>query len=165
MPSIIDILTNEHGEWDFDGERIPARVIDYAKSGPGFFTPYSGPSDFASTLLAPISYPILFGVSSCILIGIMAAATCVAVASLLFSGWASQRWQQNLASSALSFAGSSATIAFMTAGLGVVCALATVLSVPYTLLSLTTRSVASVVSPVVDCFQPSDEAVSATPGL
>lgn len=162
MKNILDIIMNDEGELDIDIKKIPTRFINYAMSGPEFFTPYKGTSDVATTLATPITYPIIFGVSSCILLGISCTAACVAVASLVLAGMFSHPWYHTqLSSDLLYLTGVSALTSIITAGLTAVSSLAILLSVPYALLKITTRSVAS----MVESSQASDSPESKSIGL
>lgn len=153
MPSFIDVFRDERSQWDFDGNRMQGRAIDYYYSYPGFFTPYRSTGDFFSTLASPITEPLTFGLLATLSIGISAATAVSAAASLVFAGGAALFWQQDAASVGLTVAISSAIISLVTGLAGLCLALLTVISIPVDLLFLTTRTAASVISPVVDCLQ------------
>lgn len=154
MPAnFFDIFVDKEDNLITDWETIQRNADEWYQNAPkrhGFFTPYKDGNDFLDSLAAPITYPVAFGITAA---GALAVSGVAAVGSgvLLFLSAAEYVAGDN---ETAFFALAAAAIALATTGaalaIGAALALAAVASIPFALLELTTRSVASIVRPDVD---------------
>ncbi|WP_298625347.1 hypothetical protein [uncultured Legionella sp.] len=131
-------------------ERAINLVEKIFKDRHGFFTPYKSVPDFLETLSAPVGVPVVLGVASALFLATSAisgittfGAFCVAVAAALFD-------EDDLLISSLSVLGLAAITNGITLLVGSALALATVLSIPFTLTELVTRTAASIFCPIIN---------------
>lgn len=123
------------------GETI-ANGIDVYKKRPRFRTPYQNTSDFVTGVAAPIVYPLAGAVlsvfSACASVAAFIAAGCLSIAGGLISIGNAPLGKEvlNFAYNALQF--SAAALLYSVAG-----AVFGLLSIPATIFSLVTRTVAS----------------------
>ncbi|AWN74606.1 hypothetical protein LEAN103870_14150 [Legionella anisa] len=142
------LIGEEEVNYIFGGRtfnEITHRAIKTYKKRPGFFTPYKNGYEFVGELIAPGVYPLAGIVTAgfSAFASIVSAVVCigallVAAGSALFSASELRDDALYFAGSALYFSGIALLTAAMSALLGII-------SFPHSVLSVVTRSVATVI--------------------
>ncbi|WP_045105013.1 hypothetical protein [Legionella hackeliae] len=126
----------------------------YNKKVPSFFAPYSSGKDIALSLSAPLYAPFALALGTAVA-GVIAALTAVVcAASYLTAGVASVVGKSKFAREVRDIGNFCGMVACVTAILFPCCALLGVISLPYTLAHLTTRTGTTVVSKFIDSCSP-----------
>lgn len=125
----------------------------------GFFTPYKSVPDFIETLFSPVAVPVLLGIASGLFLTSSVIASVATLGAICTAAGAALFDDDDLLIGSLNVLSMAALTTGITALVGVALAFATVLSIPYTLAELVTRTVATIISPIVDacCSEESDE--------
>lgn len=130
---------------------------DYLSTSPGFFDPYVDVGDFLITFTLPLTAPFALAAFTAIAAMITVFATLYYLACLIAAAGASLVGADDFCNGALEHAGK----AFMVAAIAGICtpifALMTPLSPVLALLHLFTRTSASVVSAIGNCFGEDEE--------
>jgi hypothetical protein len=157
-PEIIDI--NDVNEEETNTiEQVTSLVQKICKNHHGFFTPYKSVPDFIDTLIAPVGAPVVLGIASGLFLTGSVIASVATLGAICTAAGAALFDSDYLLIGSLGVLSMAALATGITALVGVALAFATVLSIPYTLIELVTRTAATIISPIVDacCSEESDE--------
>ncbi|MCW8471791.1 hypothetical protein OQJ19_14210 [Fluoribacter gormanii] len=125
-------------------EELARRAINTYRNRPGFFTPYKNNYEFIGELIAPGIYPFAGIVTAGFSVYASAIAAVISIGALLVAAGSALFRAPKLRDEALEFAGFMLCftgVALLTAA---VSALLAIISVPHSLVSVVTRSVASI---------------------
>lgn len=140
-------------------EQLKITAFTYMRNAPGFFTPYKNPQDFVKTLLCPISAPLLLGVFAAVAaIAALIAAITLAV-SLMVAAAAAVIQKKEVAIISLAIAGTSALVAIAALFLAPTLAILAVAIIPATIVNIFTRTAATGVSAIRNCFSDDESEV------
>lgn len=124
---------------------FPGNIRKMYHQRPGFFTPYKGVGDFVKTVSAPVVDPLIFGFYSsvCLMVSAVSAIICMGltltalVPGVIFG-------DSNFRSKTMDNAGTAGLIGVLSFGFGLMSAAVALLSIPYNIISLISRSIASI---------------------
>lgn len=136
---------------DINFEQVADEVIKYYNKRPGFFSPYKNPYDFIDGLAAPVVLPACFGVASALFLAGSAVTGMVTAGSLIGAAGAALFDEDDLLVASLGVASVAAVICGGAALIGAGLAILTVLSIPFTLTEFVTRTLSTIVSPIIEC--------------
>ncbi|PWY54985.1 hypothetical protein DGG96_14380 [Legionella qingyii] len=125
-------------------EELTRRAINTYRDRPGFFTPYKNRYEFIGELIAPGIYPFAGIVTAGFSVYAAALAAVICIGALLVAAGSALFRAPKLSDDALQFAGFMlcfAGVALLTAAVG---ALLAIISFPHSLVSVVTRSAASI---------------------
>lgn len=158
MPSVLSVFFDADGQIDLDMNRVQTRAIEARNKRPGFFTPHEDFSDFAyTTFAAPVIEPMIMGITSVVMGLVSTCSALVSIGSFLFAGGAALFGQSDLATAACAVGVASGLISLAVGLAGFAFALGTLYSIPETLVKSVTRTVSTVISPLVNCCRQNNE--------
>lgn len=128
----------------------------------GFFTPFQNKLDFGYTLADPLVVPLVLGLTTGIAALVVATAAITAVGSLFVAGGAGlvglfNNDAKQTAQNALTLAAFAGIVTAAAAIATVALAVITAISLPMSLLTLVTRSAATVVDTIANCMPSSKD--------
>ncbi|QMT60616.1 hypothetical protein [Legionella sp. PC997] len=125
-------------------EDIAHRAINTYRARPGFFTPYKNRYEFLGELIAPGIYPLSGVVTAGFSVYASVLSTVICVGGLLVAAGSALFDAPTLRDDALEFTGFMVQFVGVALFTAAVSALLAILSVPHSLISVVTRSTASI---------------------
>lgn len=156
--------TKDAKEGPITADQVSDLILTFYKDRYGFFTPYKSGYDFVETLASPVVVPAVLGVGSGLFFVGSVIAGFVSLGALGVAVGAAIFEDDDLLISCTGILNMSAFITGITALVGAALAFAAVLSIPYTLVELITRTASTIISPIIDACCP-DELDEVEPSL
>ncbi|KTD73586.1 hypothetical protein [Legionella tucsonensis] len=151
ISEILDLNDEAQDESYLSG--IIERAVSKYWERPGFFTPYQDGQEFAGGLLAPIWYPIASAAGTAFMAFTALIAACYFVGFTLLGLLSIIMMSAEYRNTALEGVANSLALVGLTLLGTAAGALLTVFSIPHSIVSLFTRSAATVVSATTDCCE------------
>lgn len=117
----------------------------------GFFKPYSGMGDFGKSLVEPVIFPLKQAFFTGFFAIVTAASAISAAACLIFAGGAALFGNKKLAETSLALSKACLILAGLATLATAALVLLAAVAFPVAVIKLVTRSVSTLVTPLVDC--------------
>jgi hypothetical protein len=138
---------------DIRAEQIRKKTIEFCRSRPGFFTPFTSWQDFGVSLVIPVFTSLGLGIISSLLSVASAVSGAVCLASLVTAGIVAAARKTDARNSALSVAAITGIITVVAPFISAIAAILVVVTTAVALTHLLTRTGATIVSSIDTAIQ------------